>query len=72
MIGSMTDTEVLDFLRANFAGVDERFDSIERHIEELGQRVSRLETEAERQMRREFLRWCGRFAAVTPPAMMTS
>ena len=30
-----------------------------------------LETEAERRERREFLKRCGRFAAVTPPAMAT-
>ena len=30
-----------------------------------------LETEAQRQERREFLKRCGRFAAVTPPAMAT-
>ena len=30
-----------------------------------------LETEAERSERREFLKRCGRFAAVTPPAMAT-
>jgi len=35
MIGSMPYTEVLDFLRAGFAWVDERFDSIERRMEEL-------------------------------------
>ena len=29
------------------------------------------EIEKERQERREFLRRCGRFAAVTPPAMAT-
>ena len=30
-----------------------------------------LETEAQRQERRAFLKRCGRFAAVTPPAMAT-
>ena len=30
-----------------------------------------LETEAERRERREFLKRCGRFAVVTPPAMAT-
>jgi hypothetical protein len=33
--------------------------------------VDDLETEKERQERREFLKRCGRFAAVTPPAMAT-
>ena len=33
--------------------------------------VDGLETEKERQERREFLKRCGRFAAVTPPAMAT-
>ena len=33
--------------------------------------VDDLETEKERQERREFLKLCGRFAAVTPPAMAT-
>ena len=30
-----------------------------------------LETEAQRQERRAFLKRCGRFVAVTPPAMAT-
>jgi hypothetical protein len=30
-----------------------------------------LESEAQRQERRAFLKRCGRFAAVTPPAMAT-
>ena len=33
--------------------------------------VDDLEIEKERQERREFLKRCGRFAAVTPPAMAT-
>jgi hypothetical protein len=45
MIGSMPCTEVLDLLRAGFARVDERFDSIEGRIEEFAQLVGRLERE---------------------------
>jgi len=45
MIGGMTDAEVLDLLRAGFARVDGRLDHIDRGLDELVQRVGRLEAE---------------------------
>ena len=45
MIGSMTDVEVLDLLRAGFARVDEQLGAIGLRLDELVQRVGRLEAE---------------------------